>query len=158
MTTIPALITDTYFYPLVPYPPNVISYESPKHTEFRVKRSAATEGPSTFSFESFYRLETTDPDGEWTYRGIDTPYGSCDFTADWCYVWGTQAFHNYTVRIVPFNVGGYGFGADPYRVTTLEDSKYCFNFEVYCLFCIDLGYWELQGTQTFHNHIVRINL
>ena len=71
----------------------------------------------------FYRLETTDPDGEWSFIDSHEPTGSCDFSSSWCHAYGTKAFHNYTVRIIPFNEEGFGFATNPYRVTTKETSK-----------------------------------
>ena len=107
----------------VPYPPNILSYASGEYKTFNVKRSAATTGPSTYSFEMFYRLETTNPDGEYSFIDSSAPTGSCDFSSSLCYAWGTKPFHNYTVRIIPFNEEGFGFATNPYRVTTKEYSK-----------------------------------
>ena len=80
-------------------------------------------GPATGGFDMFYRLETTDPDGEWSFIDFNQPTGSCDFSISWCETWGTKAFHNYTVRIMAFNTEGYGLATDPYRVTTKENSN-----------------------------------
>ena len=89
-----------------------------------VSCSASPNHPFALGFEMFYRLETFDPDGNWTHRGTENSIGSCDsFTS--CTAWHTNAFHNYTVRIIPFNGDGYGFANDPYRVTTKENGMHC---------------------------------
>ena len=114
----------------MPYAPDILSYVSDEWKSFKVQRSAATTGPPTSGFEMFHRLETTGPDGEWSFRGSDLSIGSCDFSPLWCYAWDKQAFHNYTVRIIGFNTEGFGLATDPYRVTTKEKSIY------YNLICI----------------------
>ena len=123
------------FYISVPNAPDILSYVSEKWNEFKVQRIASAIGPSTTGFEMFHRLETTNPDGAWSFRNQEMPTGSCDFSASWCHAWGVQAFHNYTVRIIPFNEEGFGFATDPYRLTTKENSTH-FSVEILLVFCL----------------------
>ena len=106
----------------MPYPPSIVSFDSLEFKSIAVTAAAASTGPSAIGYEIFYRLDTTDPDGAWSYRGPEASVGACD-SFPVCYIWNTAAFHNYTVRIIPFSGNGFGFGSPPYKVRAREKRR-----------------------------------
>ncbi|XP_065052028.1 phosphatidylinositol phosphatase PTPRQ-like [Rhopilema esculentum] len=114
-----AAILAHYSSTVVPYPPSILSFNSLEFKYIAVTAAAASTGPSALGYEIFYRLDTTDPDGAWTYTSPEASTGACD-SFPVCYIWNTAAFHNYTARIIPFSGNGFGFGSSPYKVRARE--------------------------------------
>ena len=100
--------------------------DEPKRIGVYFNQSVSSINPSLtlIGYQGLYRSETSDPDGSWTA-----------FHCDWAELSGETrcsndsgvGFHNYTIRIVPYNSAGFGLASDPYRMTTKEDSKYMYH-------------------------------
>eukprot|EP00794_Sanderia_malayensis_P017493 gene17493-19243_t len=123
INTMPAVLK-SYTFVTVPYPPVVTGYAaldrkcgSSKCKDFVVYFTGPLAGADVYSYNLYHRLKTSDPAGAWGGRNCD--YVNTAAASHSCIVYNFQPFHNYTVRIIPYSINGYGFSPTPIWVTTL---------------------------------------